>query len=116
MDFLISTAMAQDAPPEAGAGDLVFFMVFTAFLVGVFYLLLIRPQRKRMAEHKQMLENLGEGDEVVTNGGELGRITGVDDQGFFTIEVAKGMEWRVKRDFIARVMPAGTVDDVRSRG
>ncbi len=115
MDFLIATAMAQEPPPpQAGGGDLIFFMVFTALLVGMFYLLLIRPQRKRMQEHQQMLQGLQEGDEVVTNGGELGRITGVDGD-FFTLEVAKGVEWRVKRDFIARVMPAGTVDETRSR-
>lgn len=114
MDFFIATAAAQQGA-EGAAGDLVFFVIFTGFLIAIFYFLLIRPQRKRMKEHQELLKGLNEGDEVVTNGGELGRVTRVDDQ-FIRLEVAPGVVWSVKRDYISNVMPAGTVAEQRERG
>ncbi len=110
MDFFIAPAYAQQG---GGGGDMLFFFIFTALLVAVFYFLLIRPQRQRMKQHQQMVENLSEGDEVVTSGGELGRITRLGEQ-FVRVEVAKGVEWNVKRDMIGNVMPKGTLEEARA--
>ncbi len=74
----------------------------------VFYFLLIRPQSKRQKQHREMVQNLGTGDEVVTAGGVLGKVTGVKEQ-FLTIEVANGVELTVQRHTISSVMPKGTV-------
>lgn len=110
MDFFISPAHAQQA---GGGGDMLFFLIFTVLLVAVFYFLLIRPQRQRMKQHQQMVEGLAEGDEVVTSGGELGRLTRLGED-FVRVEVAKGVEWNVKRDMIGHVLPKGTLDEARS--
>ncbi|BAU58194.1 preprotein translocase subunit YajC [Halorhodospira halochloris] len=110
LDFFIAPAYAQQEP---GTGDLVFFLVFTALLIAIFYFLLIRPQRKRMKEHQEMVEGLQVGDEVVTAGGELGRITRVSDD-FVRLEVAQGVEWSIKREMVGEVLPQGTLDKARS--
>lgn len=112
MDFLIATAAAQEQGAEGAGGDMIFFLLFTTFLVVVFYFLLIRPQRKRMKEHQAMVAGLQEGDEIVTNGGELGRVVGVDET-FIRLEVAPGEVWRIKRDYVNTTMPEGTVAEQR---
>ncbi len=110
MDLLISPAHAQQQGGQSG--DMLFFFIFTALLVAVFYFLLLRPQRQRMKQHQQMVDNLGEGDEVVVSGGELGRITRLGEQ-FVRVEMAPGVEWHVQRDMISNVMPKGTLDEAR---
>ncbi|MFP4648305.1 MAG: preprotein translocase subunit YajC [Halorhodospira sp.] len=110
LDWLIAPAHAQQQGGQGG--DMLFFLTFTALLVAVFYFLLIRPQRQRMKQHQEMVQGLNEGDEVVTNGGELGRITHVGEQ-FVRLEVAPGVAWNVQRDMIGNVMPRGTLDEAR---
>lgn len=106
MDFFISDAYAQGAggPAGPGMGDFLFLIV----LFAVFYFLLIRPQQKRAKEHKKMVEALAKGDEVVTSGGLLGRISKVGDN-FITVEIGEGMEVRVQRTAVASLMPKGTM-------
>ena len=77
-------------------------------IFGVFYFLMIRPQSKRMKEHKKLVESMAKGDEVVTNGGVLGKVTHVGDN-FITIEVAKDTEIKIQRDAVASMMPKGTI-------
>jgi len=74
----------------------------------VFYFLLIRPQNKRQKEHKELVANLAVGDEVVTGGGILGKVTEAKEQ-FVHVQVADGMVLKVQRHTIAAVMPKGTV-------
>jgi preprotein translocase subunit YajC len=76
-------------------------------IFGVFYFLLIRPQTKRAKEHREMIGKLSTGDEVVTNGGVLGRITEVSDS-FVTLQVASGVAIQVQKFQIAQLMPKGT--------
>lgn len=104
MDFLISSAYAQG---EATQGGLMGFLPLILIFV-VFYFMLIRPQMKRSKEHKNLVSQLAKGDEVVTNGGLLGRITDVSDS-FITLEVADGVQVRVQRQAVANVMPKGTI-------
>ncbi|MFA7095221.1 MAG: preprotein translocase subunit YajC [Gammaproteobacteria bacterium] len=107
MSFLISDAWAQTAP-AAGAepGWMSFLPLILIFVV--FYFLLIRPQAKRAKEHKQMVESLAKGDEVVTNGGLLGRVTEVGEN-FLVLEVADGVQVRVQKQMVASLMPKGTI-------
>jgi preprotein translocase subunit YajC len=105
MDFLIPSVWAQAEP---AAADATFNIVMLIVLFGVFYFLLIRPQTKRAKEHKKMVESLAKGDEVVTNGGLLGRITNVGDN-FIVMETAPNNEVKVQRQAVAAVMPKGTL-------
>src|SRR5690606_16504306 len=102
--FFISDALAQGAPAD-GASPLG--LLFPLALIVVFYFLLIRPQAKRAKEHKKMVEALAKGDEVVTQGGILGKITEVDE-GFANVEIASGVEVRIQKTAVAAVMPKGT--------
>jgi preprotein translocase subunit YajC len=74
----------------------------------LFYFLLIRPQQKRMKEHKAMLDALQKGDEVVTSGGTLGRVVKAGDA-YLTLEVADGVEVIVQRSAVAQKLDKGTL-------
>jgi preprotein translocase subunit YajC len=80
-------------------------------LVGMFalmYFLLIRPQQKRAKDHKKVLSELKQGDEVVTNGGIVGKITSVDET-FVDLEIASGVTVKVQKQGVNNKMPKGTV-------
>jgi preprotein translocase subunit YajC len=77
----------------------------------VFYFLLIRPQAKRQKEHKKMVEALAKGDEVVTVGGIAGRITDIGDN-FAKMEVADGVEVKIRRQSVESVIPKGSLKDL----
>ena len=105
MNFFISDALA--AAPETQADPLTSLLPLV-FIFVVFYFLLIRPQSKRAKEHKQMVEALAKGDEVVTNGGLLGKLTKIGDN-FVELELAEGITVKLQRNAIANVMPKGTI-------
>lgn len=105
MNFLISDAWAQAG--GGGAGGLVGLLPMVAIFV-IFYFLLIRPQQKKAKQHRAMVADLAKGDEVVTNGGVLGKITGTDEN-FVAVEVSEGVTVRVQRFAIAQMMPKGTI-------
>ncbi len=104
MSFFISDALAQAAPQQGAGWEALLFPIL---LIGVFYFLMIRPQTKRAKEHKQMVEALKKGDEVVTGGGVLGRITEVGEN-FVQLEVAEGVQLKVQKNAVASLMPKGT--------
>ncbi len=104
LDFFIASAYAQDA---AQPGGLMSFLPLIIIFV-IFYFLLIRPQMKRAKEHKKLVAELGIGDEVVTNGGLLGRITKVGES-FVTIELTDNVQVKLQKHAIASVMPKGTI-------
>jgi preprotein translocase subunit YajC len=105
MNLLISDAHAQaaGAAPGGGYSQYLILIVFVA----VFYFLLIRPQQKRAKEHQALLSKLATGDEVVTAGGILGRVTDVGD-GFLTLEVADGVRIKVQKSQVTQLVPKGT--------
>lgn len=109
MFLFISDAWAE-APAGAApgpAGSLMSFLPLIVIFV-LFYFMLIRPQQKKMKEHKAMVEALQKGDEVVTNGGALGKITKVGEN-FVTIQVAEGVDIKVQRGAIQSMLPKGTM-------
>ena len=106
-DFLISPAYAQSAPSGLFGGDLVSFLPMLAILA-VFYFLLIRPQQKKAKETRAMLAALQKGDEVVTMGGVVGRISKLGEQ-YMTLEIANGVEMNVQRGAVAQLLPKGTI-------
>jgi preprotein translocase subunit YajC len=104
MNFLISDAWAQ-AGGDAGGGLFSLLPLVVIFIL--FYFLLIRPQQKRAKQHKEMVTALKKGEEIVTNGGLLGKVTDLDDN-FITLEIANGLNAKVQRQSVAQVMPKGT--------
>ena len=108
MEFLIPNAWAQGAPPQ-DPGLMGFLPLIILFVV--FYLFLIRPQMKRQKEHTKMVQGLTKGDEAVTNGGLLGRITEVGEN-FVKLEIARDTEVKVQKHAVAQVMPKGTVKEM----
>jgi len=107
MDFLIASAMAQDGAPPPG-GTLASFIPLILIVV-IFWFLLIRPQMKRNKQHRELVAGLSAGDEIITSGGMLGRITGVSDS-FVTLKLADGIEVKLQRHAVAQVVPKGTID------
>ncbi len=111
MSFFISDAMAE-AAPAAAQGDPITALLFPIGLIVLFYFFLIRPQSKRAKEHKAMTEALGKGDEVVTQGGILGKITKVGEN-FVTIEVAQDVTIQVQKHSVGALMPKGTIKELK---
>jgi preprotein translocase subunit YajC len=106
MSLLISQAHAQATGAAPQGPGMMNFLILPLMLV-VFYFLLIRPQQKRHKEHQSMLSKLATGDEVVTAGGLLGRVTEVGDT-FVTVEIADGVRIKVQRQQITQLVPKGT--------
>ncbi|HVO47692.1 MAG TPA: preprotein translocase subunit YajC [Steroidobacteraceae bacterium] len=105
MNPLISDAWAQSAP--GGAGGMAPILMMVVF-IAIFYFLLIRPQQKKQKEHQAMIGKLSAGDEIVTNGGLLGKVVEVGDT-FLTLEVADGVRVKVQKFQVASLMPKGTL-------
>jgi len=105
MDFLISNAYAQAA---GGSGSTLMSLLPMILIFVVFYFLLIRPQQKRTKEHKSMVANIGKGDEVLTNGGFLGKVVKVGDN-YISVQLGEGMEVKMQAAAVAQVLPKGTL-------
>ena len=104
LSFFISDAHAQAAGGAASQFSLLLPIVF----VGLIYFLMIRPQQKKQKEHRAMMEALVAGNEVLTGGGVLGKITAVGDQ-FVTVEVADGVTVKVQKHTITAIVPKDTI-------
>jgi preprotein translocase subunit YajC len=108
-DVFISQAFAQTAPAATGdtQSSLLSLLPLVLMFV-VLYFIMIRPQMKRQKEHKAMVEALAKGDEIVTAGGVLGRVSKLGET-FLSIEVANGVELQVQRTSVVQVLPKGTL-------
>ena len=104
--MLINEAWAQAPGGGAGGGMESIFLIVAMF--AVLYFLMIRPQMKRAKEHKAMVDALQKGDEVVTAGGVLGRISKVGDA-HVSLEIAPNVEVQVQRSAVQTVLPKGTL-------
>ena len=105
--MFISNAYAQAAAPAGAAGGYM-NLGFIVLMFVVMYFLMIRPQMKRQKEQKAMIDAIGKGDEVVTAGGIVGKVTKVADA-YITLEVAEGTEIVMQKASITMLLPKGTV-------
>jgi preprotein translocase subunit YajC len=105
MDFLISPAYAQ----AAQQGDPFGFLLPMLVIFGAFYFLLIRPQQKRQKAHTALVAALSTGDEVLTAGGILGKVTAVSDL-YATLKIADDVEIKIQKSTVSAVVPKGTID------
>ena len=100
--MFISPAYAQDAG-GGGLGGIEALLPLVLIFV-VFYFLLIRPQQRKMKQHKEMLGAIRRGDKVVTGGGIMGAVTKVGNDGELTVEIAEGVRVRVQQSLVSSVL------------
>ncbi len=109
--MFISSAFAQTAPAAAAEGGLqssLLSMLPIVLMFVVLYFIMIRPQMKKQKEHRAMVEALAKGDEVVTAGGILGRVSSLGEN-FIGVELASGVEVQLQRQAVVQVLPKGTM-------
>lgn len=106
MSFFISDAMAEGAAASQGSGFEALIPLILLFVV--FYFLLIRPQQKKVKEHKKLVEAISKGSEVVTYGGLAGKIRDLDEN-FVDLEIADNVIVKVERQNVSRELPKGTL-------
>src|SRR3954451_17263440 len=102
----VSQAWAQFPGGAGGGGMESIFLIVAMF--AVVYFLMIRPQMKRAKEHKTMVDALQKGDEIITAGGVLGKITRVGDS-YVSVEISNNIEIQVQRAAVQTVLPKGTI-------
>ena len=110
LNLLVTDALAQSpvAPiPGQMSGSMSSFVMLGAMFV-LFYFILIRPQIKKQKQHRALIDGLVKGDEVVTNGGVLGRITDVNEH-FLTLEIANETQVKIQKHAIQLLLPKGTI-------
>jgi len=112
MSFFISDALAEGGA-AASQGDPITALLFPIGLLVLFYFFLIRPQSKRAKEQKAMVAALNKGDEVLTQGGILGKITKVSES-FVTLEVSNNVTITVQKAAVGSLMPKGTIKEQNS--
>jgi len=110
MTVLITQAWAQGAGAPLGGGIESMLLIVLMFVV--LYFLMIRPQMKRAKEHKTLLDGLQKGDEVVTVGGVLGRISKLNEN-YVTLEIANNIEIQVQRPAVQVLLPKGTIKNIQ---
>ncbi len=106
MSFFISDAVAAAAPAQQA--DPMTSLIFFGGMILIFYFILIRPQSKRAKEHRELVGGLSKGNEVITNGGILGKITDASEQ-YVIIEIADNVQITIQRAAVATVLPKGSL-------
>lgn len=101
--MFVSPAYAQTAGFAGSLGALEQFLPLVLIFV-VFYFLLIRPQQRKMKEHRAMVEALRRGDQVVTSGGIVGKVSKVQEDGFVEVEIAEGVKIKLVKHTITQVL------------
>ena len=107
--MIISSAYAQGIGGGSDGGMMSFLPIILMFVL--LYFLMIRPQMKRAKEQKQMIEALQKGDEVITAGGVLGRITKLSEA-YVSLEIAPNTEISVQKAAVQTVLPKGTLKSI----
>ncbi|GAA4896627.1 preprotein translocase subunit YajC [Ferrimonas pelagia] len=108
--MFIANAYASSAPQQGGGIEM---MIMLAVFGLIFYFMILRPQNKRVKEHKSLVESLSKGDEVLTSGGLVGKIAKVkEDNDYVVIALNDQTEVTIKKDFISAVLPKGSIQSL----
>jgi preprotein translocase subunit YajC len=110
MSFFINNAMAAASEPAAQT-DGMFSLIMVAAIFVLFYFMLIRPQNKRAKDHRDLISKVAKGDEIVTSGGLLAKVTSIDDA-YIKATIAEGVEICLQRNCVATVLPKGTLKSI----
>jgi preprotein translocase subunit YajC len=108
LPVFISSAFAQTAAAGGDMQSSLMSMLPLVLMFVVLYFVMIRPQMKKQKEHRTMIDALAKGDEIITAGGLLGKVTKLGD-GYLTVEVSAGVEVQMQRSAVVQVLPKGTV-------
>ena len=109
--MFISSAFAQTVPAATAGGDMqssLMSMLPLVLMFVVLYFVMIRPQMKKQKEHRTMIEALAKGDEIVTVGGILGKVSKLGDN-YVTLEIAANVEVQIQRSAVVQVLPKGSI-------
>lgn len=106
--MFISNAYAQAAGAAPAGGSSLMQLLPLVLMFVVLYFIMIRPQMKKQKEHRAMIDALAKGDEIVTAGGLLGRVTKVAES-FVSLEVSSGVEVQCQRSAVVQVLPKGSI-------
>ena len=109
--MFITSAFAQTAPAAAAGGDMqssLMNMLPLILMFVVLYFVMIRPQMRKQKEHQAMVSALVKGDEIITAGGVLGKVSKLGDA-FLGLEVADGIEIQIQRSAVIQVLPKGSI-------
>lgn len=113
MSLFISSAHAQAAAPAGNAGGGFEMLIMLAVFGLIFYFMLYRPQAKRVKEHKNLISALGKGDEVLTQGGMVGKVTKVaEDKDFIELALNDSTQIIVQKSSVSAVLPKGTMKSI----
>ncbi|MBF96298.1 MAG: hypothetical protein CFH34_01531 [Alphaproteobacteria bacterium MarineAlpha9_Bin4] len=107
--MIVNLAYAQTSQASGGQGFIIQLLPLILIFV-VFYFLLIRPQQKRVKQHKEMVSSLKVGNQIITSGGMLAKIVKVDDDNIVTISISDGVNVKVKRETISEVLADSPVN------
>ena len=110
--MFISSAFAQTAPAAAATGggieSSLMSMLPLVLMFVVLYFVMIRPQMKKQKEHRAMIDALAKGDEIVTAGGMIAKVTKLGES-YVSVELTQGVEVQMQRSAVVQVLPKGTV-------
>jgi len=110
MSLSIASTFAAAAPAQGGGMEMLIMLLVFGL---VFYFMIYRPQAKRVKEHKSLMSELSKGDEVLTQGGLVGKIAKVsDEKDFISISISEGQEVTVQKASISAVLPKGTMKNL----
>ncbi|GHA23452.1 preprotein translocase subunit YajC [Oceanisphaera arctica] len=106
---IISNAYAQDGAAGGGMEMIIMLVVFGL----IFYFMIFRPQSKRVKEHKSLMSSLSKGDEVLTNGGLVGKIAKISaENDYVLLSLSEQSQVTIKKDFISAVLPKGSIQSL----
>ena len=104
--FISNAHAAASVAPGGEYGSLIMLAVLGL----VFYFIIYRPQAKRVKEHKSLMSSMNKGDEILTNGGIIGKIAKIsEDNDYIQIEISTDLHITVKKDYVSAVLPKGTM-------
>lgn len=107
MSFFIPNAVAFSGDTTQGSPySLITILIIFAL---IFYFMIFRPHQKRAKDHKKLMNSIRKGDEVMTTSGLIGRVEKVSDTGMIAISLNDTVEVMIKRDFVAAILPKGTM-------
>ena len=107
MDFFIQDAFAQGAQSQGGSTS---FFIMMGLMFAAFYFLLIRPQQKKQKAHAALVSGLQVGDEILTAGGILGKVSGVSEH-YAVVKIGDNTEVKIQKSSVSMVVPKGTYDE-----
>jgi preprotein translocase subunit YajC len=109
MSFFVAEALAAEAP-SGGMGPGLDIFIIVAFAL-VFYFIIWRPQSKKTKQHRELISSLSKGDEVVTNGGLIGKIVKVEED-YLLFEAADKVQLKLQKGAVATALPKGTIKKI----